>query len=119
MKRINLLPQEERAKASRERGLIWAIVILVAVVVALGLVYVKYQSDVNAKKDDLAAVQADLVEAFVAANGFSGADASLVRRNLWASLDSMASAATQPVPTGPEPRAAVVAPAALVAVAAA
>lgn len=66
-----------------------------------------------------AAVQADLVEAFVAANGFSGADASLVRRNLWASLDSMASAATQPVPTGPEPRAAVVAPAALVAVAAA
>ncbi len=62
MKRINLLPQEERAKASRERGLIWAIVILVAVVVALGLVYVKYQSDVNAKKDDLAAVQADLAQ---------------------------------------------------------
>ena len=30
MKRINLLPQEERVKASRERGLIWAILILVA-----------------------------------------------------------------------------------------
>ena len=39
MKRINLLPQEERVKASRERGLIWAILILVAVVVVLGLVY--------------------------------------------------------------------------------
>ena len=41
MKRINLLPQEERVKASRERGLIWPILILVAVVVVLGLVYVK------------------------------------------------------------------------------
>lgn len=40
-----------------------------------------------------AAVQADLVEAFVAANGFGGADASLVRRHLWASLDSAVSSA--------------------------
>ena len=37
MKRINLLPQEERVKASRERGLIWAILILVAIVIVLGL----------------------------------------------------------------------------------
>jgi Tfp pilus assembly protein PilN len=59
MKRINLLPQEERVKASRERGLIWAILILVAVVVVLGLVYVKYNSDVNAKQDELAAIQAE------------------------------------------------------------
>jgi len=57
MKRINLLPQEERAKASRERGLIWAILILVLVVVALGLVYVKYRSDVNAKQDELTTIQ--------------------------------------------------------------
>ena len=59
MKRINLLPQEERVKASRERGLIWAILILVAVVVVLGLVYVKLNSDANAKKDELAAIQAE------------------------------------------------------------
>jgi Tfp pilus assembly protein PilN len=59
MKRINLLPQEERVKASRERGLIWAILILVAVVVVLGVVYVKYRSDVNAKQDELAAIQSE------------------------------------------------------------
>jgi Tfp pilus assembly protein PilN len=59
MKRINLLPQEERVKAARERGLIWAILILVAVVVVLGLVYVKYNSDVGAKEDELAAIQAE------------------------------------------------------------
>jgi len=59
MKRINLLPQEERVKASRERGLIWAILILVAVVVVLGLVYVKLNSDANAKQDELAAIQAE------------------------------------------------------------
>lgn len=63
MKRINLLPQEERVKASRERGLIWAILILVAVVVALGLVYVKYQTDVNAKQDELSAIQAETAQA--------------------------------------------------------
>lgn len=62
MKRINLLPQEERVKASRERGLIWAILILVAVVVVLGLVYVKYQSDVNAKQDELAVIQAETTQ---------------------------------------------------------
>jgi Tfp pilus assembly protein PilN len=57
MKRINLLPQEERVKASRERGLIWAILILVAVVVVLGLWYVKLNGDVNAKQDELVAIQ--------------------------------------------------------------
>jgi Tfp pilus assembly protein PilN len=59
MKRINLLPQEERVKAARERGLIWAILILVAVVVVLGLVYVKYNSDVGTKQDELASIQAE------------------------------------------------------------
>ena len=76
MKRINLLPQEERVKASRERGLIWAILILVAVVVVLGLVYVKYNSDVGAKEDELAAIQAETatVQAKIA-------DAQPVRRS--------------------------------------
>ncbi len=59
MKRINLLPQEERVKAARERGLIWAILILVALVVVLGLVYVKYNSDVSSKQDELASIQAE------------------------------------------------------------
>ena len=36
MKRINLLPPEARVKASRERGLIYAVLLLVAVVVVLG-----------------------------------------------------------------------------------
>jgi Tfp pilus assembly protein PilN len=58
MKRINLLPQEERVKASRERGLIYAILILVAVVVVLGLVYMKYNSDVSAKQSELDQVTA-------------------------------------------------------------
>ena len=62
MKRINLLPQEERAKASRERGLIWAILILVAVVVALGLVYVKLNNDVGGKQDELTEIQAQTAE---------------------------------------------------------
>ena len=68
MKRINLLPQEERVKASRERGLIWAILILVAVVVVLGLVYVKYNSDVGTKEDELAVIQAEtaIVQAKIA-----------------------------------------------------
>ncbi len=57
MKRINLLPQEERVKASRERGLIWAILILVAIVVVLGLVYVKYRSDVSSKQNELTSIQ--------------------------------------------------------------
>lgn len=33
-----------------------------------------------------AAVQADLIESFIVANGFTGADASLVRRDLWTAL---------------------------------
>ena len=68
MKRMNLLPQEERAKASRERGLLWAILILVALVAVLGLVYFKYKSDVNAKQDELAQIEAEMqvVEAQIA-----------------------------------------------------
>jgi Tfp pilus assembly protein PilN len=40
MKRINLLPHDERVKASRERGLAYVLLALILVVVALGAVYV-------------------------------------------------------------------------------
>jgi type IV pilus assembly protein PilN len=53
MNRINLLPPEQRVKASRERGLLWAILILVAIVVALGLVYVWQNSQVSDKQAQL------------------------------------------------------------------
>jgi len=53
MKRIDLLPPEQRVKASRERGLLWAILILVAIVVALGLVYVWQNGQVNDKQAQL------------------------------------------------------------------
>ena len=58
MKRIDLLPPEQRVKASRERGLLWAILILVAIVVALGLVYVwqnRQVADKQAEFDGLTA----------------------------------------------------------------
>lgn len=53
MKRIDLLPPEARAKASRERGLLYAILILVAVVVALGLVYMQQNSTVSSKQSEV------------------------------------------------------------------
>lgn len=53
MKRIDLLPPEQRVKASRERGLLWAILILVAIVVALGLVYVWQNGQVSDKQAEL------------------------------------------------------------------
>lgn len=59
MKRINLLPPEQRTKASRERGLLWAILILVALVVVLGAVYIQQKSQVSSKEDELAAIQAE------------------------------------------------------------
>ena len=59
MKRINLLPPEQRAKASRERGLLWAILILVAIVVALGLVYVWQNGQVNDKQAELDGLTAE------------------------------------------------------------
>src|SRR5450756_1552142 len=59
MKRIDLLPPEQRVKASRERGLLWAILILVAVVVALGLVFVGQNSQVNDKQAELDGLTAE------------------------------------------------------------
>ena len=58
MKRINLLPPEARVKASRERGLIYAVLFLVAVVVVLGVVYMWQNNVLKTKEDDLAQIQA-------------------------------------------------------------
>jgi Tfp pilus assembly protein PilN len=66
MKRINLLPPEARVKASRERGLLYAVLLLVLVVAVLGLVYVWQGRQVGEKQAELdqlntetAAVQAE------------------------------------------------------------
>lgn len=59
MKRIDLLPPDARIKASRERGLLYAILILVAVVVALGLVYMQQNSTVASKQSDVDHLNAD------------------------------------------------------------
>lgn len=65
MKRINLLPPEERAKARRERGLMYVIIALVAVVAVLGIVYFWQSGKVADKEaerdrlqDEIAQVQA-------------------------------------------------------------
>jgi Tfp pilus assembly protein PilN len=58
VKRINLLPPEQRTRESRERGLIWAILIVVGVAAVLGLVYVYERNQVTAKESELAQVTA-------------------------------------------------------------
>jgi len=62
MKRIDLLPPEQRVKASRERGLLWAILILVAIVVVLGLVYVWQNRQVSNKQAELDGLTALVAE---------------------------------------------------------
>ena len=59
MKRIDLLPPEARVKASRERGLLYAILIIVAVVVALGLVYMQQNSTVSSKHTEVDGLNAE------------------------------------------------------------
>jgi len=60
MKRINLLPPEEQAKASRERGLMYVIVGLVALIVVLGAVYLWENNKVGDKEDELSNLEADI-----------------------------------------------------------
>jgi Tfp pilus assembly protein PilN len=60
MKRINLLPPEERAKARRERGLMYVIVALVAIVVVLGGVYLWQNNSVSSKEDERDQLEADI-----------------------------------------------------------
>lgn len=60
MKRINLLPPEQRQKASRERGLLYVVTFLVAVVVVLGLVYFQQRGVVDDKRGELTGLQAQV-----------------------------------------------------------
>jgi Tfp pilus assembly protein PilN len=60
MKRMNLLPPEERAKARRERGLMWVVVALVALIVVLGGVYLWQNNQVGDKEDQAAQLEADI-----------------------------------------------------------
>ncbi len=60
MKRINLLPPGERDKASRERGLAYALLGLVALVVALGAVYLVLNRQVATKQDQVNDLQAQV-----------------------------------------------------------
>lgn len=62
IKRINLLPPEERVKASRERGLMYAIVALVAVVVALGAVYFWQNGQVSDKQAEVDSLDAQIAQ---------------------------------------------------------
>jgi len=61
MKRFNLLPPEQRVKASRERGLLYAVLGLVVLVGALGAIYLQQSgvvADKQATLDGLAAENA-------------------------------------------------------------
>jgi Tfp pilus assembly protein PilN len=60
LKRINLLPPEERVKASRERGLMYAVVALVALAVVLGAVYFWQSGQVSDKQDQVDALDAQI-----------------------------------------------------------
>jgi len=60
IKRINLLPPEERAKARRERGLIYVIIALVALIAVLGAVYLWQSSQVSDKEADRDSLEADI-----------------------------------------------------------
>lgn len=57
MKRINLLPKEAKARASRERGLAYALALLVVLVLGMGAVYVQQSAAVGDKEQQLADLQ--------------------------------------------------------------
>jgi Tfp pilus assembly protein PilN len=85
MKRIDLLPPEARAKASRERGLLYAILILVAVVVVLGLVYMQQNSSVSTKQAEVDRIAAETLQV----------QADAARLAPYANIDSTRKAMTQ------------------------
>jgi Tfp pilus assembly protein PilN len=68
MQRINLLPQEERRKASRERGLMYALLFLIFVVAVLGVLYVFENQRVSTRNHEVATeqVQLDAINAEIA-----------------------------------------------------
>lgn len=60
VRRVNLLPSEERAKVKRERGLVWALLGLILVVAILGGFYVLENQKASNKRDELAGQQGQL-----------------------------------------------------------
>jgi Tfp pilus assembly protein PilN len=60
LKRINLLPPEDRAKARRERGLTYVIIALVALLAVLGLVYLWQNNKVGDKEAERDRIEADI-----------------------------------------------------------
>jgi Tfp pilus assembly protein PilN len=60
MERINLLPPEERRKASRERGLMYALLFLIFVVAVLGVLYVFENQKLSTRNHEVATQQAQL-----------------------------------------------------------
>ena len=60
MKRINLLPGEERAKARREQGIVYTLLGLIVLVFVLGAVYVWKNNQVSEKKADLTSLNSQL-----------------------------------------------------------
>jgi Tfp pilus assembly protein PilN len=60
MNRINLLPPAERVKASREQGIAYALLALIAVIVVLGVVYVLEHNKITAKQSTLDATTAQV-----------------------------------------------------------
>ena len=60
MKRINLLPPAERAKAKRERGLMYVIAALVAIIAVLGIVYLWQNNKVGDKQNERDRLEADI-----------------------------------------------------------
>ena len=65
MKRINLLPSEERSKARRERGIIYTLLGLVLLVLVLGAAYVWQDNRVSEKNADLLSLNGQLDSASV------------------------------------------------------
>jgi Tfp pilus assembly protein PilN len=63
MKRINLLPPEQRVKAARELGVLYALVGLLVLVVVLGVTYVWQNGRVSGKQTRVTALQTQVQQA--------------------------------------------------------
>jgi Tfp pilus assembly protein PilN len=71
MKRINLLPGEERTKARRERGIIYTLLGLVLLVLVLGAAYVWQDNRVSEKNADLSTLNNQIDFANVQVTGLT------------------------------------------------
>ena len=71
MKRINLLPSEERTKARRERGIIYTLLGLILLVFVLGAAYVWQNNQVSQRNADLASLNSQLNSASVQVTGLT------------------------------------------------